>query len=178
MRRTTPFAVAVVAGAMLLALGVPAGADGTGTVTGSVTMEFLGPCLTLSPTSLDFGQGQFGQLVYGTVTLSSCSDAEESIAAHGTDASGSSGATWTLAQPTGSPPDSPCNEGTDTYFQFIQGDAGRGYMTLNDQTIVQFEGQGGTFRSVDAQAGAILACAGSSGGGTQMSMSWLFTAIV
>lgn len=107
MRRRLLFTVAALAAAGLAAGAVPAFTADSGSVTVTITAETQAtPCITVAPTSLDFGTMAFStagslstRFVGGagtSPTVTNCGTAGQSLTLTGSNATGTSGS-WTIS---------------------------------------------------------------------------------
>ena len=96
MRPLRRLAIASATAALLGGLASPTLAADSVTVEASV--EIVGPCLTTSTPTVDFGQMEFGLTRLAPVVYQNCSAATEHVFARGTDATdgGATRTGWTL----------------------------------------------------------------------------------
>jgi hypothetical protein len=159
---TTAFAVSA----------VPAFGDSTGSV--AMSIEVAAPCLTISPASVTFPSKPFTTSPSTPVralstqqhSVTNCSGGSEQIFARGSNATGTSGASWALGS----------SVGVDNYALAIEAQGGLGHATvqlsLADQLVKSVDG--GASLAVDAYL--YMPTAESSGAGQTMAMSVTYTA--
>ena len=168
-RRTRRVSILAVIGAtfgVLLGTAPSFGAD-NGTVDAQVTVEQAAACIELSTGSISFGTLALGaENAPGTpsITVTNCGDANATILASGTDASGT-GAAWSLVDSAATCADT---LGTDNYHLGLAETDGASIASLSTENkeVGTLAGAG----SVDHVARISTACPGSSGAGQAMSM--------
>jgi hypothetical protein len=168
----------VIGATITMLLGATPGmAADNGTVDAQVTVEQAAACIQLSTSSISFGTLALGaENAAGTpgITVTNCGDADATILASGTNASGT-GAAWTLVDSAATCADT---LGTDSYHLGLATSAGASIATLSTENkeVGTLAGAG----SVDHVARISTACPGSSGAGQSMSMhiSYVATNVV
>ena len=161
--------------AMVAGVTPVAAADG-GTVDAQVTVQAAAACLQLSTSAISFGTLALGAehaSATPSITVTNCADADESVMASGTDATGTNAA-WTLVDSAATCADT---LGTDNYHLELLASGAPTPISLGTTnkdlgTLVAGTGAAQTAR-------ISTACPGSSGAGTSMSMqiSFLATAV-
>jgi hypothetical protein len=165
-------AVAVTAVYFALA-ALPAFGDSSGSV--AMSIEVAAPCVTISPASVAFPSSPFSTSTTTPTwvmaspghSVTNCSAGKESVYAKGSNATGSSGASWTLASWVG----------VDAYVLQLAGSTPEGgkpkvTLTLTDQLVTQV----GSSLSMPVDASLGMPVVESSGAGQTMSMSVTYTA--
>jgi hypothetical protein len=138
------------------------------------------PCVLLDATSIDFGTLPFSTEAAlsqssADVTVTSCSTGSQALYANGTDATGTSGALWSLSSVGGNP----CGIGVNAYGVSLGTDGSGGMpaafqlSTLASSWIVQ-QAEASVASSVDYQ----MPCVGSDGAGQTMTSQVSFLATV
>jgi hypothetical protein len=164
--------VSALAVGFFAASALPAAGADSGVVGAKVIAA--APCLTVTPSSIDFGVGAFSG--NGPVTLTatpghsvqSCSAAEETITVRGTDALDSAGTPlWTLV--TGNP----CVGGTNRYAVSVRYPANTVELRTTTNLAV---GQLPAGDSFALAADLIMPCTGSAGAGKELFMQIVYTA--
>ena len=157
------------------------GATPTGGLELRVTVpREAAPCVLLDATSLDFGTLPFSTealLSEGSaaVSVQSCSTGSQALYSSGTDATGTSGALWSLSSVGGNP----CAIGVNTYGVALGTDGSGGMpatfqlSTLASSWIVQ-QAEATVPAGVDYQ----MPCVGSDGAGQTMTSQVTFLATV
>jgi hypothetical protein len=175
-RRATT--VAVIGSTLGLVLGATSsfGAD-SGTVDAEVTVAQAAACLELSTGAVGFGTLALGaENAPGTpgITVSNCGDADATIFASGTNATGSAAA-WNLVDSAATCADT---LGTDNYHLGLATPAGASIASLSTEN--KEVGTLAGAATADHVARISTACPGSSGAGQVMSMqiNYLATNVV
>jgi len=168
-RRARRSSVVGLIGATLgLLLGTTPGmAADNGAVDAVVTIEAAAACIELSTSSISFGTLALGtENAAGTpgITVTNCGEANATILASGTNASGT-GAAWNLVDSAATCADT---LGTDNYHLGLATPAGAQIATLS--TSNKEVGTLAGAATVDHSARISTACPGSSGAGQTMSM--------
>lgn len=157
----------------------PTFADGSGTVTATVSV-IAGPCITVSPTSFAYAPQQFStttslQTTTSTTkpTVTNCSDRSETFLARGEAATGPT-TSWALANSVD------CSVGTNIYAHALKvGGAGLYDFRLSEtntqweQNVAHTSGQ--NTRTLDSQL--TMPCTGSAGLGETRSTRIFRTAL-
>jgi hypothetical protein len=147
------------------------------TVTVDAQVSIVAPCITVSTTSIDFGQLSFSTQFPATstrdISYANCSGAEELVFARGTDATEADGgpATWLLTDPQNGCPD----DGPNSYILDLLSSDGRSaqrLLTTDRQVDTVATGSSGLLDEVKLWA----PCEGSDGAGETMSFQIIFTA--
>lgn len=175
MTRTIRIATLLaIATCCFVASAVPVFSADSGTVAASVTAAT--PCITVTPASVTFGTAGFSNSSTatvvdssGTMSFTNCGSAKQRIYGRGTNATGS-GATWTLM--TAGSPANPCTVGPNSYQQATFRGSTEVILTDTNTNLIDLDG-GANF-TVDGRIR--MPCAGSSGAGTSMSFSFVYTA--
>lgn len=150
-------------------IGVP----NTGSVGATVTVPASAACLELSTTAVDFGTLPLGSVdgpATPDITVTNCSGASETIYASGTDATGPGGAHWSLTDA-----DASCAAltlGLDAY-RLRLADGG---VPVELSTSNKSLGSLGAGLEATDTARIDLACPGSTGAGTTMTLQILYLA--
>lgn len=164
-------AVVVMALAMWAGSAVPAFSADSGTVNAQVSVAT--PCITVSPTTIQFGTHAFSAGSESTtgaaaIGYASCAPIAEKIFAKATDATGAD-ATWSLTSAW------ICNA-VNTYNVRI-------WQTTSPSALVQLTKANQELESLGVGAtgtfgyfGLAMPCTGSSGAGQTMSLQVIFTA--
>lgn len=171
----------VVSGALaVLAFGaspVPVFGADNGTVNAQVSVAAAAAaCITVPSTPVDFGTqsfnaaGQTTQDAGSAITINSCSTGTQSLLARGTNAAGTQ-ATWTLT----TTPVCAASAVTNQYNLGFVITGGFAALGLTDSTLTSSLVTGGSSTHTPALR---MPCVGSAGGGTTMSMSYVFTATI
>lgn len=173
MKRLTIIAVATAA---FVSSAVPAFGDSTGSV--AMSIEVAAPCVTISPASVTFPSKPFGASPTSPVNsfasqehgVTNCSAGSEQIYARGSNATGTSGASWTLVNGS-------LSIGVDKYALHLEGtssEGGKAVLTLSlaDQ-LAKALGAGSSLTFLTTLT---MPTAESSGAGQTMSMSVTYTA--
>jgi hypothetical protein len=190
MRRRLLITIAAVATACLAAGAVPALTADNGSVTVTITAQpAAAPCITVAPTSLDFGTLAFSapssisrKFIGGagtSPTVTNCGTAGQWMTITGSDASGSTGS-WT---PSGAPADTnPCPD-LDTFnlTAYREADTTQDHRLTSSTVLVRAVGGVGPY--VQAAGGSDnfgftldMPCQGSNGAGEQKTLTVTFTA--
>jgi hypothetical protein len=169
-------AIIAVATAAFVLSAVPAFGDSTGAV--AMSIEVAAPCVTISPASVTFPSKPFSPSPTSPVFsiantehgVTNCSAGGEQIFARGSNATGTSGASWTLADATSA-------IGVDKYALRLEGTSSEGWkgvvtLSLADQLVKAL----GAGSSLTFGAGLYMPTVESSGAGQTMSMSVTYTA--
>ncbi|HET7181293.1 MAG TPA: hypothetical protein VFI15_03585 [Candidatus Limnocylindrales bacterium] len=170
--------LAVTTSMLGLVLGATPGlAADNGQVDAQVTVSAAAACIELSTGAVDFGTlalGAENQAGAPGITVTNCGDADATIMASGTDATGT-GATWGLVDSGATCADT---LGTDGYHLALENQNAATSTTLS--TGSKELGTLGAAATVDHVARIWTACPGSSGAGQVMSMSinYLATSVV
>ncbi|TAJ99310.1 MAG: hypothetical protein EPO36_12360 [Chloroflexota bacterium] len=153
----------------LSGIGVP----NTGSVGATVTVPASAACLELSTSAIDFGTLPLGSVdspATPDITVTNCSGLSETIYASGTDATGPAGAHWSLTDA-----DAACAAltlGLDAYrLRLADGGVPVELSTSNKSLGSLSSGLGTT-----DTARIDLACPGSTGAGTTMTLQILYLA--
>jgi len=163
---------AAIAATLFVLSAVPAVGASSATVSAAVTPTAA--CVTVSPASVDFGTANFSRsdqpfdsnLAGSPLTITNCSQQQETIFVSGTNASNSAGtSTWTLHGAEGQ-----CAAGLDQYALQIF----NLFLTTTNQTLFGFVGGGNTFPGVVPNLH--MPCNGSNGAGETMNFAINFTA--
>ena len=168
----------VLAGSVaLLAFGasaVPVFGAGNGSVNAQVTAAAAAaPCITVPSATVDFGTqpfnaaGNTNAAQAASIMVTSCGTAGQNLLARGTDATGT-GASWTLTTAAMCP-------ATPVLDQYNLGLSPGGSLATTDSVVRLMMGPG---EPVTFSPTITMPCAGSSGAGQTMSMSYVFTAIL
>jgi hypothetical protein len=185
-------ALAAVAAAALVAGAVPAFTADNGSVTVTITAEAQAtPCITVAPTSLDFGTLQFStagslsrRFIGGagtSPTVTNCGTADQFMTITGSNASGTSGS-WTISGEADGT--NPCP--TSDRFNLTghrEADANQGIQLTTSPVLVRAVGGVGPYvqgPSLSDNFGFTLdmPCQGSNGAGEQKTLAVTFTAAV
>jgi hypothetical protein len=145
----------------------PGMAADNGAVDAEVTIEAAAACIELSTSSISFGTlGLGAENAAGTpgITVTNCGDANATILASGTNASGT-GAAWNLVDSAATCADT---LGTDNYHLGLATPLGASIATLS--TSNKEVGTLAGAATVDHVARISTACPGSSGAGQTMSL--------
>jgi hypothetical protein len=171
MRRLHILASALAVG-FFAASALPAAGADSGVVGAKVVAA--APCLTVTPSSIDFGVGAFSGngLVKLTAapmhSVQSCSSTEETVTVRGTNALDSAGTLlWTLV--TGNP----CAGGTNRYAVSVQAPVNTVELLLSQNMAVGQLPAGDSW-AVDAEL--TMPCAGGAGAGKELFMQIVYTA--
>ena len=160
--------LALIGATLAMLLGVtPSLAADNGTVEAEVTVEQAAACIELSTGSISFGTlGLGAENAPGTpsITVSNCGDADATILASGTNATGT-GASWALVDSAATCADT---LGTDNYHLGLATTAGASIAALS--TDSKEVGTLAGAAAADHVARISTACPGSSGAGQSMSM--------
>jgi hypothetical protein len=169
------------------ATALPALSTDSGTVAVSITAQAPpAPCLTLSPSALDFGVLPFaapgGPDIFDrrSMSLTNCGTAGENVLASTTNASGPSGS-WT---PTSVSANNPCP--TTNVFALLWTISAPGFRNLlltgTPRMALDTQGQPWVFPAGSATSGGELLlgmpCQGSNGAGDTKTLTATFTAVV
>ncbi len=151
----------------LLLATTPGMAADNGAVDAEVTIEAAAACIELSTSAISFGTlGLGAENVAGTpsITVTNCGEANATILASGTNASGT-GAAWNLVDSAET-----CGDtlGTDNYHLGLATQAGSSIASLStsNKEVGTLAGAG----TVEHVARISTACPGSSGAGQSMGM--------
>jgi type 1 fimbria pilin len=187
---------ALLAAIALAASAAPAFSDGSGAVAVSVTAQAPpAPCLTVTPTSVDFGTLPFStpsarrESDRLLVRTRNCGTAAENVSAAGTDATGPSGV-WSLGDFSQDAPASgnPCDARPNLYFLGTNGSDGPD-VHLESNPITKTARLLGTYpnnapgvwapnAAADIQLELEMPCQGSNGAGETKALTTTFTAVV
>lgn len=169
----TPFLEPTVEDALAVqvaGVGIDTAHGEPGTVSASVDIPSSAACLEVSTSGVDFGTLPLGAVdVAGSpmVRVTNCSGIGATIYARGTDAS-SANALWSLTDATASCADS---LGLDAYRVRVEGTAST-QLSTDYKSLGAFPGTTG----VDQTARLDMACPGSTGAGSVMSLQLIFLA--
>lgn len=167
-RRSRGSALALIAATLGVLVGTTPGmAADNGTVDAQVTVQQAAACIELSTSSIGFGTLALGaENAPGTpnITVTNCGQANATILASGTNASGTAAA-WALVDSAATCADT---LGTDNYHLGLATPLGAAIATLS--TSNKELGTLAGAASVDHVARISTACPGSSGAGQTMSM--------
>jgi glycine rich protein len=143
-----------------------------GTVGAQVTVPSSAACIELSAASVDFGTLPLGAAeMPGTpdITVTNCGSLTSDIFAHGSDASGSGGAAWSLVDSAETCADT---LGSDNYRLGLEQSGTETSLSTSNKLLESLSsGAAGTHT-----ARIFTACPGSTGSGTTMSMTLTFLA--
>jgi len=163
---------------------LPVFGDNSGSVTATVSVSGVS-CITLNTSSTSFGTLPFttatsissGQSTDG-VYATNCGQNSEDLYAHATDATGSSGADWSLIDlgSGGATASNLCSSPNRYGLYFVQSSQ---YLTTSDQELnaVPTPLPAGVPTTISSLA-IFMPCTGSSGSGQTMSLSVVFTAVL
>jgi hypothetical protein len=150
----------------------PTASPDTGAVAAQVTVPSAAACLELSTSTVDFGTLSLGaedQPGTPDITVTNCAGVVSDIYAHGSDASDGAAAAWTLQDSAATCADT---LGLDTYrLGLEQAGTETGLATTNKLLESLAGGDSGTHT-----ARIWMACPGSTGSGSVMSMQVVFLA--
>lgn len=164
--------VGLVVGCAIALSAAPAFGDSEGTVSAQVTVA--GPCIQVTPASLDFGSLGFSSDSNNptgasrSVTATNCGPAG-SVLARGSNATSTGGATWTLEVE----PSALCSA-PNRFMQRVSNGGASFALSATENTSIRALGAG---EAAPLDAFVIMPCAGSSGAGQVMTFSYLFTAV-
>ena len=171
--------------AALGATAVPAFTADSGTVTLSVTAQApAAPCLEINTTNIDFGTQPFSQpnnpiSPLDGFALRNCGQANEHVAAAGTDAVGAQGA-WTLTSQLDSA--GPCQAGVDKYALNVGGLGDISVLLANTPQLLGFNSAAHVFEPSPTFSPLgvrlFMPCQGSNGAGETKTFSASFTAVL
>ncbi|MCI0346723.1 MAG: hypothetical protein L0221_14970 [Chloroflexi bacterium] len=167
-----PFLTASVEGNLdfeVSGIGVP----NTGSVGATVTVPASAACLELSTTAIDFGTLPLGSVdgpATPDITVTNCSGANETIYASGTGATGPGGAAWALTDAAATCAD--LSLGLDNYRLRLAGE----FATVDLSTANKALDLLGPALGSTHTARIDLACPGSTGAGTTMTLQIMFLA--
>lgn len=167
-----PFLTASVEGNLAFdvsGIGVP----NTGSVGATVTVPASAACLELSTTAIDFGTLPLGSVdapATPDITVTNCSGANETIYASGTNATGPGGAAWTLTDAAATCAD--LSLGLDTFRLRLAGEFGTVDLSTANKALDLLGPALGSTHTARID----LACPGSTGAGTTMTLQIIFLA--
>jgi hypothetical protein len=163
-------------GATSMAVGAaPAFTADNGSVTATVSMQApAAPCLTVDPSSLDYGTMDFAQYGEQPVAIASCGSANQHTLVSATDADGPVGH-WLLTA------DYICPGPVDRYSVRVNIFGVAQVWVTNDAALIADSGSPLVWapgESPGASLSLYTPCAGSSGAGEAMTFTTTFTAVV
>jgi hypothetical protein len=163
---------------LLAFVAVPAGAEPSGTVDATITIE--GPCVTVSTATVDFGAVGFSQSdansegSTGSFVATNCSSQNQDMYGSATDAVGSVSGSWTLSQWDGSV--LACDSGPDVFgagLRFSRDGPQERWLSTSDSFLYYSTGDPQSFIPL-----VLMPCSGSSGVGETMMYSYTITGVL